>query len=829
MSLRTGILTSRTLVVWKLAAVLLLAAASPPLQAQDGTPRDQIYYFPHLAVGASWQTTITYINYSPREVTCRTDFISDHGSPLMVSFPGLGAVVGRTDVLPPGGAVHQETNLDLSAPLAPGWARGNCSGPVKASLLFRRYNSQGVPIGEAAVNATTLPTTRFVTFAEQGVGQFGTGVAYANPSATAALVTFTARDAAGQTVASASQSLPPGGHGSQNMVDLFGLTSFSGSLEVTSTEPIVSLSLNFEADPVFSSLPPGELNTSSQGSTTYYFPHLAVGASWQTTITYINYSPREVTCRTDFISDHGSPLTVSFPGLGAVVSRTDVLPPGGAVHQETNVELSAPLAPGWARGSCSGPVKASLLFRRHSSEGIPIGEAAVNATTLPTTRFVTFAEQGVGQFGTGAAYANPSATAAVVTFTAKDAAGQTLASVSHSLSPGGHGSQNMVELFGLTSFSGSLEVTSTEPIVSLSLNFEADPVFSSLPPGEIPELKNRELHHNVMVRVVRVTPEWHGYVIMGGGWPGAVPIKESDVLKYFEVAIWEETMSIHFYEFDNDFDPDGNGFRLTPEQMTAHRESYTILRSDAMPDPWTEARSRFIKQAFQDFTSILTKRYPDSDHHLMYHGHGGPGGRLFAGQLTYDDANDLLANWTRALGRPLGVIDMGGPCNKGSFSDLENFCSHAQYYVASDLPNGGYTMDDWTLEKLWETEPEAAYHRLFSETSSLQEALLGRIDIRRRNYEYSRINMTESRTQQANYLYSCREFADFGPAFRTFLSGQDGDYRISDDLYDYMAAHGASDNLLGRFDDVFVHRADNRDFFEWEPGANGMLMPDPTR
>ena len=45
----------------------------------------------------------------------------------------------------------------------------------------------------------------------------------------------------------------------------------------TSTEPIVSLSLNFEADPVFSSLPPGELDASAQGSTTYYFPHLAVG------------------------------------------------------------------------------------------------------------------------------------------------------------------------------------------------------------------------------------------------------------------------------------------------------------------------------------------------------------------------------------------------------------------------------------------------------------------------------------------------------------------------------------------------------------------------
>ncbi len=37
---------------------------------------DHIYYFPHLAVGASWQTTITYINYSPQEVSCQTDFLS---------------------------------------------------------------------------------------------------------------------------------------------------------------------------------------------------------------------------------------------------------------------------------------------------------------------------------------------------------------------------------------------------------------------------------------------------------------------------------------------------------------------------------------------------------------------------------------------------------------------------------------------------------------------------------------------------------------------------------------------------------------------------------
>ena len=444
------------------------------------------YYFPHLAVGASWQTTITYINYSSQEVTCQTDFLSDDGSPLMVSFADKGTVPSRTDVLLPRGSVHQETNVELSAPLAPGWARATCSGPVKASLLFRQHSSEGVPIAEGGVNAATVPATRFVTFAEQGEGKSGTGVAYANPSDTSAVLTFTARDADGEMLASVDlMTLSPNGHDAQNMALLFGLPSFTGSLEITSTEPIVTLSLNFEAAPVFSSLPPGELDAAAQGSTTYYFPHLAVGASWQTTITYINYSSQEVSCTTEFLSDQGSPLMVSFPTKGTDISRDDVLPPGGSVHEETNVELNAPLAPGWARATCTGPVKASLLFRLHDSAGMPVAEAAVNATTVPATRFVTFAEQGEGKSGTGVGYANPSDTSALVTFTVRDADGQMLDSFDQTLLAGGHGAQNMALLFGLSSFTGSLEITSTEPIVTLSLNFEAAPVFSSLPSGEL--------------------------------------------------------------------------------------------------------------------------------------------------------------------------------------------------------------------------------------------------------------------------------------------------------------------------------------------------------
>ena len=302
------------------------------------------------------------------------------------------------------------------------------------------------------------------------------------------MVTFTAKDEAGRTLDSIDQTLMPGEHGAKNMAGLFGLNSFSGSLEITSTEPIVSLSLNAEAAPVFSSLPPGEVDPSAQGPTTYYFPHLAVGTSWQTTITFINYSSREVACVTEFLSDQGTPLLVSFPGRGTVDNRTDVLPPGGSVHEETDVGLSDALSPGWAKTSCTGPVKASLLFRQYDSAGAPTGEAGVNAAAVPATRFVTFAEQAEGQTGTAVAYANPSDTSTVVvTFTVKDTAGRTLASIDRTLTPGGHGAQNMAGLFDLSSFSGSLEITSREPIVTLSLNAEAAPVFSSLPPGEVEE------------------------------------------------------------------------------------------------------------------------------------------------------------------------------------------------------------------------------------------------------------------------------------------------------------------------------------------------------
>jgi len=109
------------------------------------------------------------------------------------------------------------------------------------------------------------------------------------------------------------------------------------------------------------------------------------------------------------------------------------------------------------------------------------GEAGVNAMTAPATEFVTFA-----QTQTGVAYANPSAQRATITISALDSNGLSLGSTAVVLQPNAHGAANIGPLLGLNSFTGSVQITSTVPIVSLSLNAEAFPVFSALPPGDLP-------------------------------------------------------------------------------------------------------------------------------------------------------------------------------------------------------------------------------------------------------------------------------------------------------------------------------------------------------
>lgn len=332
--------------------------------------------------------------------------------------------------------------------------------------------------------------------------------------------------------------------------------------------------------------------------------------------------------------------------------------------------------------------------------------------------------------------------------------------------------------------------------------------------------------HNVILRVVHVTTDWMPYASWSG-WVHAVEPKESAALKYFEAAIWDETASVHLYEFDNDFDPRPG----TDSEMIAYREQYAVRKHTGMPRGYG-ARQNFVKAAFADFARYIADRFPDSDHHLLYSGHGGPGGRLFGGMLSREGAAEFLGTWREALGRRLGVIDMGGPCNKGGLSDLETFCTHARYYIASDLPNGGYSMDDAVAERWdrwaerWdEVNTERQYHSLFARHRDLEDALVGRIDLKRKRYEYSRGDMTANKVEQANYLYSCANMkSEFGWNVQLFVEQSGGTYGYGVDLLQYLTDNDAPESLLEMFDRTIIHQADNRDFFAWEELANGIML-----
>ncbi|MXX98184.1 MAG: hypothetical protein F4065_06740 [Rhodothermaceae bacterium] len=176
--------------------------------------------------------------------------------------------------------------------------------------------------------------------------------------------------------------------------------------------------------------------------------------------------------------------------------------------------------------------------------------------------------------------------------------------------------------------------------------------------------------HNVILRVVRVTTDWMPYASTGG-WTSAAERKESNALKFYEVAIWEEISTVHLYAFPNEYDPlYGLAGDVSDEQKIAYREQFRLRQYTGLPElGYPSERSEFLKSAFMDIASLLSSEHPDSDHHLMYSGHGAPGGNLFAGSMHGNDAAEFLDHWTKSIGQPLGVIDMGGPCNKGSFTD----------------------------------------------------------------------------------------------------------------------------------------------------------------
>ena len=356
--------------------------------------------------------------------------------------------------------------------------------------------------------------------------------------------------------------------------------------------------------------------------------------------------------------------------------------------------------------------------------------------------------------------------------------------------------------------------------------------------------------HVVMVRAVSVPDEWTPFQ-KTGGWDRAVTIKESEFAKYYEIVIWEGIKAIHLYAFTDYYNEDNNPNRDPYWNNWEYRETFLVEKVENIPDGGTPeengARSLYLKNAIVGFVETIAEKHPLSEYSFTYNGHGAPGGASFELQISPQHTYDLFRSWKNLIGKNLAFVDMGGPCNKGGFSDLATFCPFTDYYIASDLPNGGYQDDNWTYEKYLATDIDTQWHTIFENSDSMLDALKKRIDLKRQSYLDAINNMTENKIEQANYLYSCPAFNTFSPLylrqveesfdpagdrasiFSSLYYGEDGNSgalpeNFNWDLRQSVVASG-NQELLEALENVIVYQADNRDFFEWEVNASGLATP----
>ena len=348
--------------------------------------------------------------------------------------------------------------------------------------------------------------------------------------------------------------------------------------------------------------------------------------------------------------------------------------------------------------------------------------------------------------------------------------------------------------------------------------------------------------HYVILRVVKVNEAWMSYDSVNGGWPAAVRTKETEFLKFYEVAIWEEVNSVHLYAFDDTFnsmyqqyyDSDANEWKTRPpEERIAHREQFLVKKFTEIPqEDLPSQASAYLADAFVEFFAIINERHPNSGIGVMYSGHGSGSGGLFANAIWPNDAREILDSVTRSWGRKLDWLDLGGPCNEGQFEALINFAPFFRYIVASDLPNGGYSHDEWSWEAHKETKSDFIYPEVINDNIELLDVLTLRLNRVRIGYEYSLNNMIQNEVEQANYLYDSDTFLKFACLFESAIredQTQGSAARVTlgnyNDVQTLLLSLG-NDALIELYDEVFLHKINNRDFFQWNESehvaVNGM-------
>jgi enterochelin esterase-like enzyme len=399
--------------------------------------------------------------------------------------------------LGPGSASKSSTAGGSSSTALAGYAKLKMnSGVIPYGTAVFMFKQKGVTVSEAGVPASP-PTTRARVFIDNRSGVLGvpgrsdsgtvninTGIGVVNYGSYAAQITYALRNINGSVVANGQGSLDPGHHFAKFINQLSNVASGLvlppdlqfASLDITSDQPLSVIALrmttNQRGESLFTTTPVADLNLPA-ANTSIYFPQLADGGGWTTSLILMNASGSEEKGSLDILDNNGLPLVVHQTAGATASSFRYSIPSGGAFRFQTDGSSEGQKA-GWVRlvpdSANTTPVGSGVFG--YNPANVLVTESGI-PSALSTTHARIFVDL-TQNHNTGLAIANLNAAAANVTIQAFQADGVTAVGKSQRILPlasSGHDAKFADQLFSdlPANFTGILDISAPTPFAAITV------------------------------------------------------------------------------------------------------------------------------------------------------------------------------------------------------------------------------------------------------------------------------------------------------------------------------------------------------------------------
>jgi hypothetical protein len=228
-----------------LLSVVFILSVSAVSSAQQFT-----YYFPQIALGRGWMTTIFLSNAMATGGGRATIiFTRSDGTPFRSNWAdekGNNVTDGTNVIVVELASGESRRFMSFGDDsLATGYATVvSNSSAILGTAVFTQFDGAWNVLGEAGV-PMAIPLAKQALFVDTTNG-LRTGLAVANPNNIALQVRFELVSSTGQIVMSTSREIGPSEHMAVYLDQLFGgLPSMVGRLQFWSTSPLTSLALRF--------------------------------------------------------------------------------------------------------------------------------------------------------------------------------------------------------------------------------------------------------------------------------------------------------------------------------------------------------------------------------------------------------------------------------------------------------------------------------------------------------------------------------------------------------------------------------------------------------